>query len=97
MREGVEERVESVSLTMPKATNLRADDPQALAMDCLCKMLKHLDGDFAVQVIRAGGVQCLLRASLVGNATQSRSARSALIMLGKKAPRSARRAGAVAS
>ena len=39
-------------------------DNQALALECLCKMIELLDGDFAQQVVGAGGLQPRLMGSM---------------------------------
>ena len=41
---------------------------QALALKCLCKMVSLLGGDFAQQVVSAGGLQCLAGAVICGDA-----------------------------
>ena len=59
---------------------------QALALKCLCKMATLLDGDFAQQVVNAGGLQCLAGAIICGDAAQASQAQSALFCIREKLP-----------
>eukprot|EP00966_Prymnesium_polylepis_P196190 4547173-Prymnesium_polylepis.2 len=57
-----------------------------MALECLCKMLKLLDGDFAKQVFDAGGVRCLVTAMFGCDARRAMEARNALLCLHDKLP-----------
>ena len=59
---------------------------RALALKCLCKMVSLLDGDFAQQVVSAGGLQCLAGAVICGDAEQASQAQSALLCIREKLP-----------
>ena len=61
---------------------------QAIALEVLCKMVNLLDGEFAQQIVSAGGVQCLGSAMVHGDAAQARAAQIALRQLCEKLPRS---------
>ena len=64
----------------------RDKENQALALECLCKMVSLLDGDFARQVVSAGGLQCLVGAMICGDEAQARQAQSALLCIREKLP-----------
>ena len=61
-------------------------ESQALALECLCKMVTLLDGDFAQQVVSAGGLQCLVGAMICGDEEQARQAQGALLCIREKLP-----------
>ena len=63
-----------------------SSDNQALALKCLCKMVSLLGGDFAQQVVSAGGLQCLAGAVICGDAEQASQAQSALLCIREKLP-----------
>jgi hypothetical protein len=63
-----------------------AKDSHAMALECLCKMLKLLDGDFAKQVFDAGAVRCLVTAMFGCDARRAMEARDALLCLHDKLP-----------
>ena len=65
----------------------RDKENQALALECLCKMVSLLDGDFARQVVSAGGLQCLVGAMICGDEAQARQAQSALLCIREKQAR----------
>jgi len=64
----------------------RDKESQALALECLCKMVSLLDGDFARQVVSAGGLQCLVSAMICGDEAQARQAQGALLCIREKLP-----------
>ena len=65
----------------------RDKESQALSgLECLCKMVSLLDGDFARQVVSAGGLQCLVNAMICGDEEQARQAQSALLCIREKLP-----------
>ena len=61
-------------------------ESNSLAVECVCKMLKLLDGEFAKQIVDAGGVPCLLGAMLSGDERLADQAESALLCLCDKLP-----------
>jgi hypothetical protein len=63
-----------------------AEDPQGIALECLCKMIKLLDGEFAKQVVDAGGVRCLIGAMFGCDARRAMEARKAILCLHDKLP-----------
>lgn len=80
-------RVDDESPDKESSDNQALDkEIQALALKCLCKMVSLLGGDFAQQVVSAGGLQCLAGAVICGDAEQASQAQSALLCIREKLP-----------